>query len=248
MPVTFVAAGSFAGNATVATQAIVSPACAVDDILICAVINKSVIANAVSPPDGTWTAVIATEVNDCTLAQDDHQYSLYWKRATASGATFTFTKATDDNVLFGGVIVAYTGCPTTGNVLDATAAARTETVGAAADVTFPAYDPTSTDVRVVFVAYYGNDQTTFAAAMSAGVNPDCTIDVDVESATGTDCSIAVTSGTNDGTAIASRTWASAATVTAGNTGVVFALVAAASGPLVTHIQVFNAAVQQAASW
>lgn len=225
MAVRFVAAGSFAGNATVATQAIVSPACSVGDILICAIINKAAVANVVTPPDGTWTAVIATEVNDCTTAADDHQYSLFWKRATASGASFTFTKATDDNVLFGGVIVAYSGALLTGSPLDATAAVRTETVGGNDLVSFPAYDPVATDVRVIFVAYYGNDLTTFAAAMSNDVNPDCTIDVDVESSTGTDCSIAITSGLNNGANVAARTWSSGATTTAGNTGVVFALVA-----------------------
>ena len=225
--VTFVAAGSFAGNITVATQAITAPACQAYDILIAAVINKSVTANAVTPPDATWTAVIATEVNDCTTAADDHQYSLYWHRATAadSGAAFTFTKATDDNVLFGGVMVAYRGAVTAGSPLDATAAARTETAGATDNVTFPAYDPTSTNNRTIFVAYYGQDVTTFAAAMSADTNPDCTKDVDVESSLGTDCSIAITSGTNDGASIASRTWAAVAGTTSGNTGVVFALVA-----------------------
>jgi hypothetical protein len=225
MSVTFVAAGALAVNATVATQAITAPACAVNDILICAIINKSATANVVTPPDGTWTAVIATEVNDCTTAADDHQYSLFWKRATASGGAFTFTKATDDNVLFGGVIVAYRGALLGASPLDATAAVRTETVAGNDLVTFPAYDPASIDVRVIFVAYYGQDATTFAAAMSADTNPDCTIDVDVESGTGTDCSIAITSGLNDGSSVASRTWSSVASTTSGNTGVVFALVA-----------------------
>lgn len=225
MAVTFVAAGSFAGNATVATQAITAPACAADDILIAALINKSVTANVISPPDGTWTEVIAQEVNDCTTAADDHEFALFWKRATGSGGSFTFTKATDDNVLFGGVIVAYRGAVNSGSPLDATAAARTKTAGAADNVSFPAYDPTATDNRTIFVAYYGNDLTTFAAAMSNDTNPDCTTDVDVESSTGNDCSIAITSGINDGSNIAARTWASASTTDAGNTGVVFALVA-----------------------
>jgi hypothetical protein len=222
MSVTFVAAGALAGNATVATQAIAQPTCAVGDILICAIINKSVTANVVSPPDGSWTAVIATEVNDCTTAADDHQFSLFWKIATATTGNHTFTKATDDNVLFAGVMVAYRGTAST--PLDATPAARTKTAGASDNVSFPAYDPTSTDVRVIFVAYYGNDATTFAAAMSNDVNPDCTIDVDVESGTGNDCSIAITSGLNDGSNVAARTWASSSTIDAGNTGVVFALV------------------------
>ncbi len=225
MAVTFVGAGSWADNATTATQSITAPACAADDILICALINKSPTANAFSPPDGTWSTVIATEVNDCTTAADDHQFGLYWKRATGSGGSFTFTKAVDDNVTFGGYIAVYRGALRTGSPLDATAAVRTKTAGAADNVSFPAYDPTSTDVRVIYVAFYGNDQTTFNAAMVGNTNPVCGTDADLESATGTDASIAFASGLNDGSAIASRTWASASTTDAGNTGVVFALVA-----------------------
>lgn len=248
MAVSFVAAGTLAGNITVATQAIVAPTCAVGDILICALINKSVTANVVTPPDAAWTAVIATEVNDCTTAADDHQYSVFWKRAVAadSGASFTFTKATDDNLLFAGLIVAYRGALGGGNPLDATAAARTLTAGAADNVTFPAYDPASTDNRVIFIAFYGNDLCAFAAAMSADTNPDCTIDTDQELSTGNDCNIAITSGTNDGTAIASRTWASTSTADAGNTGVVFALVAQINSTNKTYL--YNQAVNIAATY
>lgn len=227
MATTFVGAGALAGNITVATQAIDSHAnTLVGDILIAQIVNKSVTANAVSPPDGTWEAVIATEVNDCTTAADDHQYSLFWKRATVAGAqSYTFTKATDDNLLFAGVISSWRGALTTSSPLDATAAVRTETAGAADNVTFPAYDPTNTAVHVIFMAYYGNDLTTFAAAMSADTNPDCTLRYDLESALGNDCGLACTSGDNDGSNVASRTWASGSTTDAGNTGVVFALVA-----------------------
>ncbi len=225
MAVQFVAAGGLNANATLATVGPTAPACSVDDILICALINKSVTANTISPPDGTWTEVITQEVNDCTTAADDHQFALYWKRATASGGTFTFTKAVDDNVLFAAVIVAYSGAKKTGSPIDATASARIKTAGAADNVSFPAFDPTSAFNRTIFVAYYGNDLTTFAAAMSSDTNPDCTIDVSLHTNVGTDCAIAITSGTNDGSNIAARTWASASSADAGSTGVVFALVA-----------------------
>lgn len=231
MAVTFVGAGALAASAT---QPSISIDChantAADDILICQLINKSVTSNAFSPPDGTWTAVITTEVNDCTTAADDHQYGLYWKRATAAGTqSFTFTKNTDDNVLFAGVISSWRGALLSGSPLDATAAVRTETAGAADNVTFPAYDPTSTSVHVIFMAYYGNDACTFNAAMSADTNPDCTTRYDLESALGNDCNLSCTSGDNDGSNVASRTWASASTTDAGNTGVVFALVAQPPG-------------------
>ena len=200
MAVTFVGAGALATSATLASINISSHAnTAIGDILICQLINKSVTANAFSPPDGTWTAVITTEVNDCTTAADDHQYGLYWKRATAAGVqAFTFTKAVDDNVLFAAVISAWRGAKSTGSPLDATAAVRTETAGAADNVSFPAYDPTSTSVHVIYMAYYGNDLTTFAAAMSADTNPDCTTRYDLESSTGNDCSLATPRAAVDG--------------------------------------------------
>jgi hypothetical protein len=228
MAVTFVGAGAIAGNNTLATQNLTSHAnTAVGDLLIAQVINKSVTANTVTPPDGTWFTIIATEVNDCTTAADDHQYSLFGKFATVAGAqAYTFTKATDDNVLFAGVLSTWRGVDAD-FPLDDTAAARTETAGAADNVSFPAYNPTRTNVHVVYMAYYGNDLTTFAAAMSNDTNPDCTTRYDLESSTGNDCGLACTSGDNDGSNVASRTWASAATTNAGNTGVVFALRAAA---------------------
>lgn len=228
MAVTFVGAGALAGNATLASQAISCHAnTLIGDILICQLINKSVTANAFSPPaGGAWSAVIATEVNDCTTAADDHQYGLYWRRADANGAqSFTFTKAVDDNVLFAGVVSSWRGALASGSPLDATAAARTETAGAADAVSFPVYDPVSAVAHVIYMAYYGNDLTTFAAAMSADTNPDCTTRYDLETGTGNDASLACTSGDSDGSNIAARTWASGSTTDADNTGVVFALVA-----------------------
>lgn len=230
--VTFVAAGSLAVNATLASQAIVAPACAANDILIAAVFNKSIAANAISAPDGTWTEVVAQAVNDCTTAADEFRFSLWWKRATGSGGSFTFTKATDDNVLFGGVIVAYRGAKTSGNPIHVRTIPYTSTTAPADSVTFPNYSPSYHLIRMVFVAFYGNDQTTFAAAMSDDVNPDCTIDTDQETSTGTDFTIAICSGISDGTPISQRGWASNATVDAGNTGVVFSLLAQNDPPTV----------------
>lgn len=213
MAVDFRAAGSIAVNTTTTTLSVTAPSCQVGDILLCALINKSVTANTFSPPDGTWTEVIAQEVNDCTTAADDHQYGLYWKRATASGGSFSFTKATDDNLLFAGVIAAYSGAKLNGSPIDATAPARTETAGASDNVSFPAFDPTSENVGYIRVAYYGNDATTFAGS-----------DVKVETSSGNDCSIAFFSGQNNGESVAANTQASASSTDAGNTGVVFALV------------------------
>lgn len=223
MPITFVAAGAFAANATLATQNIVAPTLVANDVMLACVINKA-LGNVISAPDGTWTQIVQDD-NDCTTAADDHRFAIFWKRAAGgdSGATFAFTKATDDNSFFGGMIGAFRGCVTPGSPLDATAPGVQKTAAQTDDVTFPALDPTGTDVHVVFIAFYLNDLTTFAAAMSADTNPDCTLRWDTETATGTDCTIACMSGDNNGASIASRTWAAASTADAGNTGVVFAL-------------------------
>jgi hypothetical protein len=224
--ITFVAAGALGTSTSGTSLSVVAPTLAADDIMVCCIINKSVTANVISPPDGTWTAVIAQEVNNCTLAADDFEYAVFWKRAGVgdSGATFNFTKASQDFVLFAGVIGAWRGAVASGSPLDATAAVRTNTAAQTDNVSFPAYDPTSTDVHVIYIAFYGNDLVAFSAAMSNDTNPDCTTRWSVESSIGNDCAIACTSGDNDGSSIASRTWASNATTDAGNTGIVFALI------------------------
>lgn len=234
MQVTFNAAGTAAWNATTNSQAIAAPsATLINDILIAVVINKA-LTNAISAPDATWFQIYQGAV-DCTTAADDHRISIWWKRATAAGATsFTFTKTTDDNVLFGGVIVAYSGCKLRGSPIDATAVGATVTAAAGDTANFPAFDPTSLHNETVFVCTAGNDATTFAAAMSADTNPDCTVRADVETSTGSDVSIGITSGYNNGSNIAARTWDYAATTNCGNIAVVFALVPE-SRKLVTHV-------------
>jgi hypothetical protein len=47
----------------------------VDDILIAQTFNKSTAANAISPPDASWTEVLPQEVNDCTTPANDHRCS-----------------------------------------------------------------------------------------------------------------------------------------------------------------------------
>jgi len=220
MPVTFVGAGTLVASAT--NQA-VAPQCHAStltgDILIATLINKALL-NGISPPDGTWTEILSEENTTGAFT-----VWAYWKRATAAGAqSFTFTKDNDDNVCLAGYITSWRGCPAAGDPRDATARGVTHTGSAADNVSFPAFDPTATDVHVIFVAYYGNDLTTFAAAMSNDTNPDCTVRSDQETSAGTDASIAVTSGDNDGSNIASRTWASGSTADAANSGLVFALI------------------------
>jgi len=224
MAVTFHVAGAAVANFTTTTLTLQTfSSVSINDILIAVLINKSTTANAISAPDGTWTQ-LAQGTN--TGGTGGHQYAVFWKRTLIGGLeSFDFTKATDDNSLFYGIIGAFSGAAKAPlSPIDVTAVGVTETTASSDNVSFPAFDPTRTDVHVVFAALYGNDLTTFAAAMSSDTNPDCTKRFDVETSTGTDASLALTSGDNDGANIAARTWASASTADAANTGVVFALV------------------------
>lgn len=223
MAVTFVAAGSLATNTTTATLTITAPACQADDILVAAVLNKA-ISSDIQPPDGTWTPITDNLSCNATGTADDHTLRLFWKRATGSGGTFDFTKDIDDNLLFCGVISAWRGALLSGSPLDATAAANSINTTVADNVTFPAFDPTGTDSHIIFTASYGNDNTTFAAAMSSDVDPDCTTRFDLETGSGTDATIACTSGDSSGANITSRTWASGSTEDSASIGVIFGLV------------------------
>jgi hypothetical protein len=96
---------------------------------------------------------------------------------------------------------------------------------AADNVTYGVCKPLAPNAEIVYVAIYGNDLTTFAAAMTANTNPVCVKFLDVESDLGTDVSIAITSGpTTDGTEVATRTWASASTTDAGSSAIIFQLI------------------------
>lgn len=222
MAVAFRAAGSNVANITNQTLSLVAPTCYDDDILIACIINKE-LSVAISPPDSSWTQIYQAN-GDCTTAADDHRSAIFWKRASTEdrGKTFNFTKASG-TVLFMGNISSFSGCNPS-NPIDTAPVGATVTAAANDLVTFPSFDPLSDQAHVIFVAFYGNDLTTFAAALSVDVNPDCTKRFDNESASGNDASIALASGLNDGSPISSLTWASVSTTDAGSTGVVFALI------------------------
>jgi hypothetical protein len=224
----FVAAGALATNVVNQTLPLVAPACRRDDILIAQVINKA-LSVAISPPDATWQQLYQADA-DCTTAADDHRAALFWKRASDadSGATFNFTKASG-TVLFAGVISSWRVCNPFAPI-SRTALASQVNVGASDNITFPAFDPADAEVHVCFFGYYGNDLTAMGAAMSNDANPDCTTRYDLESSAGNDCTLCCTSGNNDGSNIASRTWATASTTDAGSTALVVGLVATPALP------------------
>jgi len=219
--ITLVNDGTPVANNTTTSITLTSPTGYAHDLLIACLMNKNNTSNTISAPSG-WTEIVQGH-NACTTTDDSHQYAVFWKEATTNTADYIFTKATDDDSTFYGLIVRYRGQDQSANPIDATTPGVTETVGAQDNVEFPAFDPTATVNRTIFVGFYGNDQTSFAAAMNNDVNPDCTTEVNVETSTGTDASIGVCSGLNDGTNIDARTWATSSTVDAGSTGVVFAV-------------------------
>jgi hypothetical protein len=227
MSVSFVAAGAIGESATVTPITVTAPACQSGDILIATIINKEITVT-ISPPDSTWTELYQGQA-DATLAADDFRAAVYWKRATGSGGSFSFSKSADNNVEFAGIISAWRGCVVgdSANPIDATAVGNQVTTAVADNVTFPAFDPTAANgfCHVVFVAFYGNDLTTFSGTMSSSAECVTAVRYDLESSTGTDFSIAVCSGDASGNNIASRTWASASTADSSSIGVVFGLLA-----------------------
>lgn len=221
MAVSYVGNGTLAVTTTEVSIEITAPACVAGDLMICFICSRSATTNTILAPTG-WTQIAQAFLNH-TTSSFNNQYACFWKFAQSSGEAHTFTKATDDNVSFGGIIGVWRGVKPV--PLDTTAPdVRDTSLSAQDNVSFGAFDPTSTNVHVVFVAFYSDNSTTFSAAMSGDTNPDCTTRFDEENASGADFTIAVTSGDNDGSSIAARTWASNSVTDAGNSAVVFALV------------------------
>jgi hypothetical protein len=207
----FVAAGALQSTTT-NTCTITAPACSVNDILIAFLYTNSNIA--ISAPDGTWTEI--SQANNTSTMR----HAIFWKRATASGGNFSFTRVSG-TVLFAGIIGAWKGCRTDATPIDATAA--TVSGNASSDtVTYADFNPTESNAFVIAAGFYANDLTT--AGAFSGTDPTCTNRIDVETSTGADCSIFVYDGVSSGAATGARTHSTTSTADAVNTGVLFGLV------------------------
>lgn len=222
MAVAFQAVGSLAVSTVGTAMNVTAPTCQAGDILFCQLYWNTATEASITAPDGTWNEV-AQGWTDSTSSAQEHQYALFWKVATGSGGTFSFTKGADNSLLFAAVISAWRGADNT-TPIDATGVSVFEKDLGSSTVSFNAYDPTSTGVEAVFFAYLTNDTAGFNAAMSDDTNPDCTTRYDLETTTGADCTLACTSGSNDGSAIAARTWTHNSGASNGSTGIVLALV------------------------
>ena len=208
--------GSHITNITTATLAITSPAgTLVGDLLVVAIQVRSSNQD-VTPPDGTWTSV--AEFNNTA----NERFSVFTQRASLAGAqTYNFTKPTDDNLLWHGVLVRFAGIPNSGTYLDATAASTSG--NASSDtVTYATYDPAETKAYIIAAGAYADDATT-AGAMS-GTDPTFTNRVDLETNSGDDGSLFLYEGVSSGAATGSRTHSTTSTVDGINAGVQFGIV------------------------
>lgn len=215
MAVIFSAVGALAADASTTNLAITAPACAANDILIAAIQGKD---NQVITAPAGWTKFV--ELNNTT----GQRITLAWKRAALadSGAVFTFTKPVDNDLLFCGVISAWSGCLDRECPIDT--ATPTTMVAATANetVSYASFTPEQSDAHVVAIGFYADDLTTAGAI--AGTDPSFANHWDLETSTGTDASIFGYSGASSGAATGARSHVSASTADAINVGVLFGLV------------------------
>jgi len=215
--VAFNVVGALAANATTTTLNIVAPTFTDTDnknILLACILGKD---NQVITAPAGFTKFV--EVNNTTA----QRLTIAWKRAAPgdSGATFAFTKPTDNNILFCGVIGVFSGCLTSATPIDATA--PTTSANASSDtVTYADFNPTETAAYVVAVGVYNEDLTT--AGTIAGTDPTLTNRWDLETATGTDGSIFGYSGSSSGAATGARSHSTTSTADAINIGCLFGLI------------------------
>lgn len=229
MAATLVATGSIAAIANNAiTQSVTLPTYTYDGgagqfhLLL---LQKNATAFTLSAPVG-WTQVFQNDHDP--VSGREHVTAAFVKAAESgdSGTSITVSQgAAGGFTVFAGVAFTFAGGNTSG-LLDATAAAVLENEPSD-NVTFPAYDSTSTDVTLFALGFYADDTTTFAASFGT---PTFTTVADVETATGTDLSMAVALAAGDGSAVsAGNTWATSSAVDNASTGVLFAVVNAGGG-------------------
>jgi hypothetical protein len=209
--------GAIIGNATTTTLAVVAPTTGViaDDIFICGVLGKD---NQVITAPANWTKFV--EVNNTA----NQRATLAWKRVVGGdpGATFNFTKPTDNNLLFCGFIACFSGCLIAATPIDAST--PTTSANASSDtVTYATFDPAETAAHVVAWGFYNNDLTTAGAI--AGTDPTFTNRADLEVPTGTDGSQFMYDGSSSGAATGARSHSTTSTVDDINIGVLFGLIA-----------------------
>tara|TARA_R110000868_G_scaffold135380_1_gene347862 strand:+ start:319 stop:1026 length:708 start_codon:yes stop_codon:yes gene_type:complete len=215
--VEFSAIGSITVTSTITNLALVAPTCTNNDILIAVLIGKDNIDHQGASAD--WTE-IGTQANNTINMTTSH----WWKRAVAadSGATFTFTKTTDNNIFFAGVISCWKGALIGATPIDVST--PTTSNNASSDtVTYADFTPTCPEVTIIASGIYADDNITALGTIS-GTNPTLTNRYNVETGTGTDCAFFAFSGASVGcVATGARSHTTTSTTDAVNQGWLFGL-------------------------
>ncbi len=209
MAVTFVTAltlGSVAANPptfNLILPTIASGNLAVDDIIVIAVMSKNIVeaSNEIATPTDFTEKSTKIEVDSATAA-DDMRTALFYKRAVSgdSGATVTISRAGTDTLGLYAVASIWRGAVNTGDPFDTTAVARAGSATAGDVIVFPAYDPTATDVHVIYDGWKADDSTDPLANFTND-STTFTIRDDQETTTGTDTTHGIWSADRNGNAL-----------------------------------------------
>lgn len=220
MAVAFKANGTQAQSATITTISPAYPATVdANDIAIAFMFNKGASTTTISAPGGGGWTQIHQGSNGST-----QRCAIFWRRCDGSedGATVTFTKSVDDNLLFFGMIATFSGCRVGATPIDATAASVS--ANASGDnITYATFDPTETLAHVVAIGFYNDNACSVAAP--GGTDPTFTNRTFVDTPDGTDGTMYMAEGASSGAATGSRSHATTSAIDAISTGVMFGLVA-----------------------
>lgn len=162
MGVGFAAAGAgFTSGANTFVD-ITGPACAIDDILLAVVTNR--VSTDVVGPGGLWNVEI-------TSNGGNGRAYLFWRRAIAgdSGATWTWTRASNSSVPLNGQISAWRGCKKSGSPFIGACVPHYNT-SSNANINYDSYTP-GVPCLVVALGYYSVTGAGPASFAIAGTDP-----------------------------------------------------------------------------
>lgn len=204
MAVSFVGASTLgAVSANPPSVNLTLPATEVNDIIIILPMSKNIVlpANEINTPTD-YTEVGTRLTIDSGTAADDMRSAMFWKRAVAadSGATVTCSRAGTSTLTFCAIALVFRGAVKTGDPFDTTGIVRNGDITADNDIDFTSFDPTATDVHVIYFGWHADDTTTGANFTNDGTT--FTIRNDQETGVGSDASALTWSADRNGNALA----------------------------------------------
>ena len=208
MAVTFVAAstlGSVAVNPP--TVNLTLPALEVNDIIVIHIMSKNISltgpgqANEINVPSGYTETGTRLTINAAANADDMHT-AMFWKRAVAgdSGASVTCSRGGTSTLNLAAIATVWRGAVKSGDPFDTTGIVTNGDITVDNDVDFAAFDPTATDVHVIYLGWHADDGTTAANFTNDGTT--FTVRNDQESSVGSDLSVFTWSADRNGNALA----------------------------------------------